>query len=384
MGQLASLTPWIVTAGLSLLSSALLWRMPGTDDIDLFWLPWMEAAVRSGIVDGYRELSNDYPPGTLALLYLARKLAWSLSDRETLKLLAATAQLLAGWCFLWGSRSTGLTAAFVASTMLSASALGYLDILYAPPLLVALFAAARGRPSLSILAFALSCSIKWQPALLFPFLAIQWFRHYRLQAWRGALPTMLALVGLLLLLAIGFWPTIFEAFLQVANHPHWSGNALNLPWLIQIVAGHPPEAAYILQAGRIPLKAAFFLVYIALFVFALRRDALTGGCLAFAAYFVLNPGVHENHLFVPMLVGLTAWAMGERFAFPAITLSVLANVNLLVFYGVSGTPPFAPDRVFALATGGLSLLYLLAVLAIGASAFGPSAAGNTTRSSVRQ
>jgi hypothetical protein len=81
--------------------------------------------------------------------------------------------------------------------------------------------------------------------------------------------------------------------------------------------------------------------------------------LGFAAYFLFAPGVHENHLFVPMLASLVLWDRDRSFGLAAMALVGYANLNLWVFYGISGTSPFFAGPAFAVLTAVLSALAVL-------------------------
>ncbi|GEP56116.1 hypothetical protein RSO01_32820 [Reyranella soli] len=99
------------------------------------------------------------------MLLVARRLLPAAADLTVAKTLLATAQLASTLLFAAFCRRTGPCLCFVAAVALSASALGYLDILFAAPLILALFAALDERPALSSTAFAIACLIKWQPLL---------------------------------------------------------------------------------------------------------------------------------------------------------------------------------------------------------------------------
>jgi hypothetical protein len=59
----------------------------------------------------------------------------------------------------------------------------------------------------------------------------------------------------------------------------------------------------------------------------------------FLAYITLNTGVHENHWFVACLVAMVLASLRQRWIWPAAAVCVLANVNLVLFYGVTGEGP---------------------------------------------
>ena len=163
----------------SIALSVLGWSAPGTEDVSDIWLPWMNAVARHGLIKGYAEIGGDYPPGAAALLLAARRLLPAAPDLTVVKALLATAQLVSTLLFAALCRRMGASLCFVAAVALSASSLGYLDILFTAPLVVALFAALDKRPTLSATAFTLACLVKWQPLILLPFLLPLWIEQAR-------------------------------------------------------------------------------------------------------------------------------------------------------------------------------------------------------------
>ena len=69
---------------------------------------------------------------------------------------------------------------------------------------------------------------------------------------------------------------------------------------------------------------------------------------------MLAPSVHENHLFTAMVLAFVLWARDPSMFWPAIGIALIANLNLVVFYGLAGSVPFSPGPRFALLTGALS------------------------------
>jgi hypothetical protein len=81
-------------AGLaSLAVSWLSWHVPGTIDVETYWLPLLAAVSRYGLIEGYAVASGDYPPGTATHLFVARRLLPTADDMTVLKALLAAAQL---------------------------------------------------------------------------------------------------------------------------------------------------------------------------------------------------------------------------------------------------------------------------------------------------
>jgi hypothetical protein len=342
-------------AASSIALSALGWSAPGTEDVADIWLPWMDTVARHGLIKGYAELDADYPPGAMALLLAARRLLPAASDLTVVKTLLTAAQLVSALLFAAFCRRTGPSLCFVAAVALSASTLGYLDILFTAPLVVALFAARDRRPTLSSMAFGIACLTKWQPLILLPFLLPIWIEQARkVSVGHVALAAgpSLAFCGAI---AWWLWPEICLAF----AHGTWSADALNLPWLPQVAARLSPQVMDAPDHAILALRLLFAAIYLPLVARTLSRrgsagDALTHAMAGFAAYFMLAPSVHENHLFTAMVLAFVLWARDPSMAWPSIGIALFANLNLVVFYGLAGAPLFSPGPRFALLTGALS------------------------------
>lgn len=355
---------YAVAALASLAVSWLSWHVPGTIDVETYWLPWLAAVSRYGVIEGYAAASGDYPPITAALLFLARSLLPAANDMTVLKTLLAAAQLGATLVVLAQTGRLALSLFCLAAVALSASMLAYLDILLAIPLLVAFFAALDRRPILSAAAFGIACLVKWQPLVMAPFMLVVWFEQARAEPRRHlAAATLLTTAAGLI--AWVFWPAIWSSFTRAFGHFGWSAHALNFPWFVQTVLGYQPQIIQAPAAPLLGLRLIFATVYLLLLGAGIRRqrgDTMVMMSFALAAslaYFTFAAGVHENHLFGPMLLAFVLWACNPRFQTAAIALAMFANLNLAVFYGLSGTPPFATGPAFAWLTGILAACSLL-------------------------
>ncbi|MGQ0583622.1 MAG: hypothetical protein ACT4O6_16920 [Reyranella sp.] len=348
----------------SLAVSWLSWHVPGTIDVETYWLPWLAAVSRYGLIEGFAVAAGDYPPGTAALLFLARRLLPTADDMVVLKALLAAAQLGTTVLVLAQTGRLALSLFSLAAVALSASMLAYLDILLAIPLLVAFFATLDRRPILSATAFGIACLIKWQPLVIVPFMLVIWFEQARLAPRRHLVAAaLLAIVAGLI--AWIFWPAIWRSFTAAFGHFGWSAHALNFPWFVQIALGYQPQ---IIQAPSAPLLglrlifATLYLLLLGIGIWRHRGDTMTMlsfALAAFLAYFTFAAGVHENHLFGPMLLAFVLWSRNPHFRTAAIAIAIFANLNLAVFYGLTGAPPFATGPAFAWLTGILSAVSLL-------------------------
>lgn len=337
--------------------------VPGTSDMEI-WTRWMQMARDEGPVRGFDAIKADYPPASLAVLWLLEELVGATQcDRKyaikCLLWLSLTVTCYTAWWFarrrapqrtaLWLSAVIGWT------LLLDSVALGYLDILVAPPLLSAIWLYLDDkRPKLAALLFWLSALLKWQPLLLAPFVGALLINRYR-QGQKADLRWFGLVGGALLCACLGVYGTAFlRAFQRATNHNYLSGNAVNLGWIV----GHglhvfAPESfrpldqglsTYIVtkawQINAVP-RLLFVLFYCWAWLRALNRHVTSEhwqrlALVGYLAYFTFNVGVHENHLSVAAVLAALAACKGALRLREYVCIAVALNTNLVLFYGVTG------------------------------------------------
>jgi hypothetical protein len=80
--------------------------------------------------------------------------------------------------------------------------------------------------------------------------------------------------------------------------------------------------------------------------------------LGYLSYFMLNTGVHENHLSIAVLLSSVLFWMNAERGWLLLWVTLASNLNLLLFYGVTGTGP-AFSRVIM---GTVDLALILSIL----------------------
>ena len=342
---------------------------PGTGDTGT-WARWMREIDTNGLLGGYTQSDTDYPPLAFVLLAAVSRSAIALEVSRFVVLKCSILLFLfaTAACFYSFTRNLLLTAALEFGLILNSVALGYLDIYIAPFLVAAFFLLQRGNLSLGFLSFVISCSVKWQPLIIAPFVCLYVFagEHVSSKSNRSftkrLAPFALATAVVIALLLI-FGAKIFDSLSRaMTRHAFLSAYALNFSWL-QTWALHliGPDKYGALQNGEIgifltrdplvvwPDKILFYLSYAAILIGFARgsktfQRLVTYSILGYLAYFCFNTGVHENHLF---LICCLAWIL--VFLSPAqltrgLSLTLAANANLFLFYGVLGD---RLQRVFA-------------------------------------
>jgi hypothetical protein len=355
------------------LSSAVLVTAPGTFDVTdprRGFLVWMDDVVILGPVEGYRYDPYDYPPGTKTLLGLAGTAgdALGLSRSNSLKLLLLAFQAMTALVAFSLTGDIVLAGALWFFTATSAIGQGYLDILYAPFLVASLIGLQRKRPLQAWGLLLACCAIKPQPLVLLPFYAVHLTGLGSVKdvsriardprTWGAAVWTAIAV----LLLVVTFGRThdtrqwsVVQAVQKATAHKEISGNAMNAGWIgsyIYQVAKHGQLGPALERDStwRNPIKvvAAAIVAWILWLQIGLPKTshtvllALLGGYLA---YFTFNAGVHENHLFIAMIIALLLATIPEelrhgwsrtRELMLAIGVIVFAHLNPLLFFGWRG------------------------------------------------
>ena len=348
-------------AALLLLLTLVFLNSPGTGDVDI-WGLWAERAETLGPVRGFAANEADYPPLASGVLLLAVRggRALGLDPLLGIKLFILIFHVACTLVVLRWTRSLAVAAAFHATVFLSAVAHGFLDIFAALPFLLSLWALRERRLTPFAVLFALAALLKWQPLIIAPFIAIHVIAITRRPGGaidvavllRRVIAPALAILAVILLF-FGAAPT-FRALAKGLNHEALSANALNLNWIVThlLLVLDPRYGG--LEEGRanwirmpppslmVAARVVFLLAYAATLWAYLRRDKaferlLKFGLLGFLCYFMLNAGVHENHLFLAsVLAVLLVWLKPDEF-WPALVIVLMSNINLLLFYGLNGS-----------------------------------------------
>ena len=163
---------------------------PGTPDVAmrLGFIEKMDAlGVRSGLEASYQ----DYPPLGLVILNMATKVSKLLGADAIMgfQLAVALFLVLTSVVLLIWTRSLFFVSMTQLTVTINSLALGYIDIFFVPPLLVSLWALKERRFFVFTIAFSVSCLIKWQPAIIAPFLLVYILNIDSVEAWRNSIVT---------------------------------------------------------------------------------------------------------------------------------------------------------------------------------------------------
>lgn len=356
---------------------------PGATDVSA-WMRWVHNVDTHGIVSGYAANEEMYPPLSSVVLLIVAKASrlFRVDAFVGLKLSLGAFLLLTTIVFLKWTGSLPLAAMLMSALILNSMALGYIDVYFAPLLILSLWALQARKLLLFTVLFSASCLTKWQPMIIAPFALVYILDIKSLGHWKeidfGSL-IRLVLVPVLLVLAVvlsvfGFEP--IRAFGLALVEDDLSGTALNFNWVLTYVL-HTfyPSTFGGLEDGQATVilthdprvvvipKLVFFILYAWMLVAQWRREKSFEnlifyslmGCLA---YFMFNTGVHENHLFLATILAAVLACIDRKYLPAFVIWSLVANMNLVVFYGIDGKGlPFS--RVV-----GLDVSVLLSVLTL--------------------
>ena len=335
---------WIVTLAIQAVSYFML-HLRGSEDIEHYWLQWIENIDTHGLIRGYVLSRSDYPPLTFLILAGVTKASgvFGLSHHVGLKVSLWLFLSLAGLAFYIATGRRWLTVGLQASLLLASVGLGYLDVYFAPTLVLTMWAIRERHFTTGLLLYAVTCLIKFQPAIIAPAILLYYWREGQLR------PKILIPAALFIAIAlIVFGRAPLDGLARAGAQSYLSGLALNFMWIVThlvvlLRSGQwlPGFTVEVPPVAVLVLKLLFVFIY-ANIVLCLKprsfAQLLQSASAASLVYFAFSPGVHENHLIVALVPLAWLAACGQR-KYEFISVALFVNVNLLLFYGVSGRRP---------------------------------------------
>jgi hypothetical protein len=352
---------------LEILFSLLLLYSPGTGDVSSFWIPWTRKVVANGLVEGYRLGRSAYPPLSHVLMFVVATVseAYSVTLFVGLKLSLAAALLVNTVIVYRWTRTVALAGLLGFSFFFNGVALGYLDMYFAPALVLSLWALQQRRIGLFSGLFALACLIKWQPLIIAPFLGLHAVSVAAARgdgiAKRWGFATVPGAAVVLVTAAAFRVETIWSAFSRSLNEGYLSGTALNLGWIVTyyLRAYHPHLYGGLTDGlvtlvdvePTLPWVVMMKLTFAAFYLAALWRfttktasfpHVIECSLVGYLGYCLLNTGVHENHLFIATILSVIAASLSADKTWRAVVIVAMSILNLVTFYGFTGTElPFS-------------------------------------------
>lgn len=333
---------------------------PGTGDMNI-WSAWLDYARQYGLREGFRMQGDMYPPFAIILQVAMQKIWPGLSNFVVLRLVNTLYLFLSALVIHMLYKDTQITLISFWGLILSAN-LGYLDIEMVPFMILAFYFVSKEKYVLSGIFFSLLCLIKFQPLIILPFIFIYFVdvldaeeKQFRLyirikNMLQLSIPAILIGGGVLLIYREALIKALYRALFDSGYVI--SPNGLNLGWIIQYwIEKYHADLFGSLDGGWIGIvwnapssflsfKYIFIVIYaVAAIIMLLHRKKdyvllLKCSIVGYTAYYVYNCGVHENHLFMGMILMMLLYTKEptKNNYYRMIMYNVIFNINLFVFY----------------------------------------------------
>lgn len=342
----------ILLAALMLFFTLAFFHAHGAADVDRFWLDWIHTlSLHDNFQDGFAGVWADYPPVSILMLDIIRQLAAYGSVDVFIVLKSFVLFFLLATTITYYVVSGKKSIALLMHVMLLPSSimLAYLDIWYAPFLVLCLWYLHQEKIAPALFCFAICCSIKYQPAILAPFIAVYVWKLYQSKSDKPGMATVKAIgITLLLYLFLMFWmvgAALVSSWINALLHSRLSYQGLNAYWAymqIKVMTGSDLQA--VRNADSVLLfgsRLLFVLSYAWLLLRFAREKAdfttfLLYAMAGYYAYFAVISGVHENHLFVAAIVASFLFILNQPHRSMALFVLLMNNVNLILFSGLTG------------------------------------------------
>ncbi len=336
------------------------------------WIRWINYANSYGIQDGYAEAKDFYPPLAGLLLTVSSRLFaaffggvfnpnFYFIPAETdiflsIKfLLCVFLSITSSLFYLW-SRNFFLALLLFLFLFLNPVGIGLIDILFAPFLIAGLWAMQKERYILFGFLITMAVMVKWQPIVILPF-CLLYAVNKREKAWwhvnfKVAFQVMLGTMITFIPLFSYFGMPIIHSLLHASRDHFLSGNALNFNWLLTwFLRAELPHLFGDLEAWPAGLKiryivtdwhvlfmgaTIFYSTYIITFLrFAREPKTFETFCtfagLGYLLFVTFNVGVHENHIFLAVILyGLLAMEDSKK-TWLYLALGIVQIMGLRLF-----------------------------------------------------
>lgn len=351
----------------ALLVSFALFNSAGVADVDNVWIDgwWVDSYRAHGFIGGYKDFGDNYPPLSFIYVGLVVEISelFNISNFVVYKLGLFIFLLASSLTFLYFTRDKLLTAILHLALAVATMGHGYMDILFVPFLIAALYMIKRDSYLGFTIFYSLSVLMKWQPLIFLPFILVYLLKFRRLEdlgeLFKKRFLSQVLLPGSLIVAAmiVIFGPFFIVSLIKGMGHDGLSYLALNFNWIytffLKLIGperyGALGSELAVLITGdllsRLPKLVFTFIYFFTLYQFIKVKDKrfpelLLYLALGYLTYFMFNIGVHQNHLvpLVPIMVML--WQLESKYREQAIFWLFYCNINLIIFLGLDGRTAF--------------------------------------------
>ncbi len=350
----------------------------GTHD-RITWEKWAVQTIDFGIINAYQMNSyQSYPPLSFIILNIVGKLSktFNIELFGGVKISIAFFLFITTFCFFYFTRDIILSFYLHISLLLNSICLAYIDIYFAPFLIIALFSLNKKDYLTFSIFFSISIFIKWQPLIIIPYILLYItklklfnFKNYREIYSQLIIPPVLSII---ILTATFSFDTIAKTLIEAGSHTILSGNALNFNWILtHFLRLLNPDyyggfidgrCHYIISTSlqEVFISRLLFIAFYLTTMFFFWNKKLSfenfilSAIFGYWSYYTFNIGVHENHLFMVNIMAILLYHLNSRYLILTACVILISNINMFMFYGIDGS-----GLPFKRAIGGLFDMALL-------------------------
>jgi len=347
----------------------------GTGDINMF-VGWGVYAYDNSVASSYAVFKDNYPPLAFTILYAAVALskALGISPFYGVKIMYLFFLTLSiAIIYMWTQRNIIKTIIFSIPLTYSCLFLGYMDICFAGLLLLSVYFLNKENLLLANIFFTTAALIKFAPLIVAPFILTYALWHSikisksHINAIKIFFVNILVPPAIaLFVLYLFFGDTLLLSLQRSFPHKCLTCNALNFNYfsyeVISAIKNHQNVFWAIINQTKLTqpaiagdetqyavAHALFNFFYISTFIVFLTKQKSPINLMLFCiighmAYFTFSAEVHENHLYLSMLIAMAIAIIDERYLMMALSIALISSVNLFLFYGFNGLNPLIePD-----------------------------------------
>ncbi len=338
-------------------SSLIFFNTSGTIDVSI-WLSWIKNVETHGIIKGYAIDRSVQPPFGSLIFFLFSSIA--SSPLMGIKLSMYFFLFLSVIIIYFVTRNFWIAILLYVFFILNSVALQYHDIYYTPFLILSFHFINKNNCKMAILFFSIASLIKMQVFILFPFVVIHLIQIdsiYNVTLIKIKKILFNVIIPIILIhsfIFVVYGMPYIKSFKRAFGNTPLSGQGMNIGWVItyiielvspEKIAGQNLILATVIWDKTIfhtILKISFAILYLVLLIkyFYMKEKKFEVFLLflygAFLTYFVINKGVHENHMHILVLISLFLYYLDKNNLIILIITGLFYNINLFIFYGYDG------------------------------------------------
>ena len=220
----------------------------GSSDVWHFEI-WIDNALKYGLKQGFANNRDMYPPYSTFILFCFAKIMDTFSHLHIVRIALFCFCSLSVVIFDFLYKNHIVSGALLIS-LITSFYMGYLDILFLPFLLLSFYFWGKEKYALYAIAFSLCCLIKFQAIIIAPFMLI-YFISYKGKSlyidWRKIIKIGCSAMSVIFVTLLIYGVELITTFKLALFQSTFllSGNALNLPWIVQWASEYfSPEQYY--------------------------------------------------------------------------------------------------------------------------------------------